>query len=487
MIFKIASVVIAALTISSCSEVLAQGCFDLIAGYQPRTDVSDYLAKDSIIRAFEEEYSDKRNPDQREREACDLLERGKIFWNSPDLDKGKYLRSIPTWGDGDGDGEKISPSVEEFRKYYNQKNFHIKWVEAALNRSNYISGPDGRGDALFGDGFCGDDNGCYPTTYFDGSGECTPGPDTTDFGPCVGVEKSIQGAVQNVFTFIEGMQLMERAIYEVEINNCIAQFDCMDAMKYWDASVAIFVGSEEGTNGNSPAIVNGQSLYWFNDKLNVNFCNGGPSQSLSDSSIACSFERTSNTNIKIMSFYSGGQQATYFGDTIKMRQFQRVIADKMAIPFVQGTLKHAWQMSDEYSYDSSNCGFSPRDKNLARAAVYGMGALPKVSACSKKGAKKIESEIKIGGKKAGKLAGNFENVRLGFECNYQCLGITCDEVNELFAGGIPLTKGGACKDKDVGAQKCPRSDPAIKKKCKIFTGNKGVKKMIRPENDWYIR
>jgi len=487
MIFKNACLVIAALTLSSNAGVAAKG-FDLIAGYQPRTDVSDYLAKDLIIRAFEEAYSDKGNPDQLEQEACELLEGGKAFWNSDSMEQGGYLRSIPTWGDGPG--ELISPSVQEFRKYYNEDDFHLRWVKAALNQKNYKSGATPAGDALFKKGFCNDDDGCYPTTY--PSETCTLGPDTTFFGPCVGVEKSIQGAVQNTFVFIEAMQLMERAIYEVEENFCAAQKGCMDAMKYWDASVAIFVGSEEGIDGTpfNPPENEGQTLYYQSDKFNHNFCTGGQSQFLEDSDVACWPDVTANANINIMSFYSGGQQATYFGDIVRMRQFQRVISDKMAIPFIQGVLKHAWYMSDENVDDSSNCGFSPRDKNIARAAVFGMGALPKVNACSKKGAEKIHTEIKIGGIKAGKKGVNYQNVRLGMECNYQCLGITCNEINELvvsYSEGTGRTQDGKCEDADVGAQKCPKKSQKVKKKCKMFTGSRGVDNTIRPESDWIIR
>jgi len=277
------------------------------------------------------------------------------------------------------------------------------WV-LPLNRTNYV-GAARNGNLDFRDGFCQEyEYGCSRVN-------CEKNYDTECRGPCVGFIKLIEGAVRKVSPLIEVMQLLEAAIYEMEEKGCIAQKACMDIMAYWDASIAIFVGSRDDL------------LHHQNNRLNEDFCTVGTKSS------SCERSDISNTNMKIMTLYSSEQQSTYFGDVNQMHRFQRILSDKMAIPFIQRTLKYSCRLGDENPPLKKTCYYSTRDKNVARVAVYAWGILPKVRACSKFGARALKKELKIERNVEGV---DFDKVRLVLQCNYRCLGITCHEINEYF-------------------------------------------------------
>merc|ERR1711904_418814 len=105
------------------------------------------------------------------------------------------------------------------------------------------------------------------------------------------------------------------------------------------------------------------------------------------------------------------------------------MGNKIAVPLIQGTFRYYYRLSD---------------KEFGEGGAFIFGVLPKLFSCSTRGHKKVEAQTKIGGGVAGVSAVNFEDVKLGFECNYRCLGIRCDEIGTLFDGGF-----GDPKDPDV--------------------------------------
>lgn len=450
-----ARMIIAVLAMS-CS---ARATFPMIAGYEPRTNITDYLEKDLIQKSFE--YI-------MESEECDAFDRGREFWeNTRDPNQGGYLHSIPTYGKNPG--ETISDEWREYIEYFDDIQFHIQWVQKAFQRGKTTYKPRGNADwkkAFGGKGNEGNDLGTGP--IFDGQ--------------CAAYEENVKKATSYVFNFIESMQLMQKAIDLVSSESpCVAQIDgCEDAIRLWDASVAIFVGSLEGTDGDNRSTGSyGKSLYALGDKRCKNYAVCGPNRDSADK------DQPASVNIAILAFYRAGSQATYAGDVALMKRYKRAISAKAAIPFIQGTLRYSWRRSLQ-GVPEFQPMFSTRDKDVAEGAAFALGAIPKLWACSSKASTYAEIETKIGG---STQEINFMNVKLAFECNYRCLGISCAEVGSFLERETsPLPGAAACDDRENGSSEdfvCNRPNYARILKCRRFTGKPGIEG--RSNRDYFLK
>jgi len=466
----------------------AQAQTGLIAGYQPRTDVDSYLERDLVQKEFETILGS---------ESCASFAAGKTWYQGSD---GDYLRSIPT---------NTSPQAPEYKEYVNwagnSKNFHKQWVTAALNK-----GAVAQGEMVA-------DFGLFPNDPFQS-------------GECVGFEESAKKATSYVFNFIETVQLMEQAIKSAK-NGCVdQQVDCDTALQFWDAAVAIFVGSLEGEKGRSQT--NGKTHYTLGNKRCRNFKNCGPNRDE-----GASKDRISPVNTQIMAYFAAGQQATFAGDWALMTDYKKKISAKMAVPWIQGTLRYAWRLSAEISRandkETSNtdpldkdtglevldpalpanpiappaadADYSVLDKEVAEGGTFALGSVPKLWACSKDAAAAVWSQLSPGQGVAGQAPVNYQLIKLAFECNYKCLMTTCDEVGSLYDGedkdGVAVSadsndtkdslvdiRNGAktCSDKlfgtdPKGLSKCTKPKKATKTKCKFLLGTPGIKKRNKPE------
>jgi len=467
----------------------AQAQTGLIAGYQPRTDVDSYLERDLVQKEFETILGS---------ESCASFAAGKTWYQGSD---GDYLRSIPT---------NTSPQAAEYKEYVNwagnSKNFHKQWVTAALNKGAVAQGE-----------MVADFGTAFPNDPFQS-------------GECVGFEESTKKATSYVFNFIETVQLMEQAIKSAK-NGCVdQQVDCDTALQFWDAAVAIFVGSLEGEKGRSQT--NGKTHYTLGNKRCRNFKNCGPNRDE-----GASKDRISPVNTQIMAYFAAGQQATFAGDWALMTDYKKKISAKMAVPWIQGTLRYAWRLSAEISRandkETSNtdpldkdtglevldpalpanpiappaadADYSVLDKEVAEGGAFALGSVPKLWACSKDAAAAVWSQLSPGQGVAGQAPVNYQLIKLAFECNYKCLMTTCDEVGSLYDGedkdGVAVSadsndtkdslvdiRNGAktCSDKlfgtdPKGLSKCTKPKKATKTKCKFLLGTPGIKKRNKPE------
>jgi len=467
----------------------AQAQTGLIAGYQPRTDVDSYLERDLVQKEFETILGS---------ESCASFAAGKTWYQGSD---GDYLRSIPT---------NTSPQAAEYKEYVNwagnSKNFHKQWVTAALNKGAVAQGE-----------MVADFGTAFPNDPFQS-------------GECVGFEESTKKATSYVFNFIETVQLMEQAIKSAK-NGCVdQQVDCDTALQFWDAAVAIFVGSLEGEKGRSQT--NGKTHYTLGNKRCRNFKNCGPNRDE-----GASKDRISPVNTQIMAYFAAGQQATFAGDWALMTDYKKKISAKMAVPWIQGTLRYAWRLSAEISRandkETSNtdpldkdtglevldpalpanpiappaadADYSVLDKEVAEGGAFALGSVPKLWACSKDAAAAVWSQLSPGQGVAGQAPVNYQLIKLAFECNYKCLMTTCDEVGSLYDGkrnsgpfgennsdkfkdnNVDIRNGAkTCNDVQFGTDakgltKCTKPKKAIKTKCEFLLGAPGIKKRNKPE------
>eukprot|EP00549_Striatella_unipunctata_P025991 CAMPEP_0118698388 /NCGR_PEP_ID=MMETSP0800-20121206/15166_1 /TAXON_ID=210618 ORGANISM="Striatella unipunctata, Strain CCMP2910" /NCGR_SAMPLE_ID=MMETSP0800 /ASSEMBLY_ACC=CAM_ASM_000638 /LENGTH=160 /DNA_ID=CAMNT_0006598189 /DNA_START=18 /DNA_END=500 /DNA_ORIENTATION=+ len=108
----------------------------------------------------------------------------------------------------------------------------------------------------------------------------------------------------------------------------------------------------------------------------------------------------------------------------------------MAIPLVQGTLRHAYIVEHLYA----------NEKSKAEAATFAATVLPIVHALSPIDAQIIHDNTKVG----SNTITNFQKVKEAFERNYKQMGITCKDVGGLWnVGTNDYYKGAApCSDEN---------------------------------------
>jgi hypothetical protein len=413
---------------ASANAQIPTPAFPQIAGYIAPTYATSFLERDLDQKALEDEVTGIGD------ETCESFDaRAQGLY-----DAGNWA-TIPTYRDSESD------SYNEYSKYYGKDDWVDIWGSKAIKktRTNYK-----RGNANFGDAF--------PNVV---------GGD----GGCVGFEEVLKKGLSYTAQVAESLQLGQQARDEAEGGCQYKRDGCESAIAAWDGAAAVYVGSLEGADGNNdPGGSYGKAPYALADKRCRNYRNCGPGLDEFTKDV------TSNINTKILSLFSAGSLAAWEGDYNQLDKIIRLISNKAAVPLIQGTFRYYWRLSDEEGVDT----FSVLDKEVGEGGAFIFGVLPKLWACSSRGVKKAEAQSKIGGGIAGISAVNFQDIKLAFECNYRCLGITCAEVGELYDSDTGPVKPGteACNDEDNGSDTtCAKPNKDTKTKCKLFTGKPGVK------------
>jgi hypothetical protein len=426
----------AVLFLGLAGSVAAQapaGDSSVIAGYLARSDATEYLEKDLIQKELEDLIGD---------ESCESFALFDDFYNNGN---GTYFSTIPTYGFGNG--EELASVTKEYTKYYGSDSFTDDYIQKIIqNKATKFK----KGNV---------DPRVFPNVVNEGS-------------ECIGREELVKKGLAYTSTLYQGFQLAQEAIH-LAVNGCRHQRGCEDAVEAWDGSVATYVGSLEGIDGNNDAGGDyGKAPYALADKRCRNYANCGPEHDLAVKN------ETSPINTQVLALYAAGSQATYVGDYVLMAYYLRLLSNKAAVPLIQGTLRYAYKLSGVDDATQTPPFFGDRsDKSAGELGAFAFGALPKVWACSTKGEKKIFEQTKIGGGVVGVDAVNFQNVKLGFQCNYKCLGITCKDVGALFDGdATPKPGAEACSDVDNGSENvCDKPKKSVKQACKNFTGKAGIK------------
>jgi len=485
------SLAIATLALASGA---AQAQTITVAGYQAKTATAiDYAEKDLIQKTLE---------DIMGNEECDTFDDGKAYYNGA----GSYLQTIPTYTG------TISAEYNEYIQWAGgEPNFHKIWVDGAFDKTIVA---EGEMTADFTNGTA------FPRDPF-GSGQC------------VGFEECVKKASSYVYGFIEVVQLMQAAIDSAEGGCNFQKNGCEDALEFWDGAAATYVGSIEGPQGSKATDSSGgrkygKALYALADKRCRNFVQCGPARNEGNNKF-----RTAPINTRILSYFSGGQMAATNGDYALMADYKKLISAKTVVPWIQGTLRYAWRLSSERaragnsttsSVDAVNKNgavitdpdlpdpasaivdteYSELDKEVGEAITFGLGAIPKLWACSTKAAKAVWPELAVGGGIAGDKPVNFQLVKTAFECNYKCLLTSCKEVGSLYDGkdkqgkvdsnknqsdkfidnNVDIRNGAkTCKDLDFGTDPkgystCKKTKKSIRNKgrCKSLIGSPGINK-----------
>jgi len=190
---------------------------------------------------------------------------------------------------------------------------------------------------------------------------------------------------------------MEDAILDCR-RDCLA---CNDAPVHaWDEAAAFYVGSLEKKEG-SPS---GKLLYRLAEKRckNFNTCGGGRSA----------------VNKYIMAKMEEGRNKLVNGKCGEVKEIRDRIIEAMSIPLIQGTLRYAYKIGK----------LGGGDKEKAEGVAFLGAVLPRLDNCNKMDAEILMKRMWIDGE-MGK--DGFEVVKEAFQRNYQCLGVTCDDIGGL--------------------------------------------------------
>jgi len=428
--------VLAIVVSSSLFDLSSAADFPRIAGYKPTTDVEEVLDQDLIQAKFQEILGD---------ESCSSVDAGLTYYEGD----GSLLKNLPTYKENKGAIWNL------YEQYYGSKDFCDEWVTKALKGGVFKF-----------------DNGKVDFSKFPGNLGDKDDPD----GECVGREECAKKATAYICGYINVFQYLEKAVVKIEEGEgCVEQKGgCTTASKAWDSAVAFFVGSAEGVDGNNTGGPGGggqygTQFYALGDKRCDDFRTCGATGDTADRSTP------SKANILMLGLFQQGASAIYAGDVTNARAIIKKINIQAAVPFIQGTLRYAYRLGQAK-------GNKPKDKEVAEGGTFLAGALPQLWKCDKKAAKIVFKELQIGSKKVNKGKTNFKKVLKAFECNYECLGITCAQIGVLFDGDefdaedpeAETTKPRFPQCTDPRTDVCAKLDDKTIKECKKYRSNKNT-------------
>ena len=223
----------------------------------------------------------------------------------------------------------------------------------------------------------------------------------------------------NIFMYV--IRELEDALDDCKIG-CMQCND--DPVHAWDEGVAFYTGSLEGQTGEG----SGNLLYALADKRCENYGTCGTH--------GIESQGTSKVNYDIFKEFAAGQFNLNIGNCEGARVNKEKIAELMAIPLIQGTLRYAYKVDI----------LSGQEKEKAEGAVFAAAVLPKLHACNKADATTVYDNMGVG---AGST--DFAKVKKAFERNYKCLGVTCADVGGLLNGEEYYEGASPCKDSSTSS------------------------------------
>merc|ERR1711977_667623 len=159
--------------------------------------------------------------------------------------------------------------------------------------------------------------------------------------------------------------------FEDAIDDCKAGcIDCNDdPVHAWDEGVAFYTGSLEGTDGKG----SGKMIYALADKRCKNFgtCTGSTHSSF--------------VNEALFKEFTKGKVALQQGKCADVAPIKKLIVELMSIPLVQGSLRYAYKVAK----------LQGGSKEFAEGAAFSAAILPRVHACDASAAKVISENMNM--------------------------------------------------------------------------------------------
>ena len=176
-----------------------------------------------------------------------------------------------------------------------------------------------------------------------------------------------------------------------------------EPVKAWDEGVAFYSGSlaQQADHGD------GYLLLSLANKRGLNF--------------GTHTDGMSWVNTEIFELFHKGAKHLADRDCRKAeKRADRIIA-LMQVPLIQGTLRYSHKLSEYGSVEQDDAEMI--EKHNGEGATFAAAVLPMLNKCSSKDADTVYKHMKV-----GKLRSDYPAVQKAFENNYDCLGITCEDI-----------------------------------------------------------
>jgi len=383
-------------------------------------------------------------PENNDLDFCQGLIDGLEYYEDEDGD-GEFLKNLPTYDAIKSDFWKL------YEAYYDDENYYNTWVTSALKGEKFKSG--------------------LSTQKWD-----------QDIGTCVARVEAAQKGTAYLSGTLEVFQYFEQTIQLMKgsCRDTIEPF-CTTALESWNNGAAYFVGSLEGANGLNGIKDSATGLSTYGYQI---YANGGkqcdayntcgptnesttlppsPTESPSATDMPEIIDNKgipAKLNIYIIELFSKGATAVQFGDIATVQQTIKEIESQITVGYIQGTLKYGYQLAKL----AEGADFA---KMLGEGVSLAAASIPQLWKCSKKAADFVQKEYKY---KNAYKTWEFpdDKIRLAFECNYECLGISCADIGSLYDGNTEALFN-ACKDTEV----CKKPTKKEKRECKKYTSGGG--------------
>mmetsp|Transcript_10285 Transcript_10285/g.20682 ORF Transcript_10285/g.20682 Transcript_10285/m.20682 type:complete len:409 (+) Transcript_10285:181-1407(+) len=239
-------------------------------------------------------------------------------------------------------------------------------------------------------------------------------------------EESAKKINQYTTALLEMYQLMEQAVQTIR-GGCISYANkdsggtsCQRAVEIWDEAAAV----QDGPN-------------YLGTKRCQNYLTCGWDYNNTDGSIAI-------TNQKVLNLFQVGQNAVRTGDIVGVKGIIKLIQSAQLVSYIQGVGRYAQKIAD----------FDPPcvmdfNKEYAEGMAFSTGMLPQLYQCDRSAALTVDKTFQL---KAGNCFPDVVSTKdftiedfLGvLRKNYQCLGVTCEDVGGLWDGEKYYAGAGPC-------------------------------------------
>jgi hypothetical protein len=196
----------------------------------------------------------------------------------------------------------------------------------------------------------------------------------------------------NIWMFVVG-----RMEFSIEACEQMA----VDTISYWDQAVAFYAGSLEGSDGSGT----GNLLYHLADELCPEFG-------------TCDENGTSKVNRDILDEFKAGQSKLTRSDCNGAEGSKNRIVALMSIPMIQGVFLYIVKSNKD-------------ERDQAAGFCFASAVLPLIYDCDKESVDAIYDPLSNPQSSAAKPAIALPLIKVALESNYECLGISCEDVGDV--------------------------------------------------------
>jgi len=228
-------------------------------------------------------------------------------------------------------------------------------------------------------------------------------------------EESAKKINQYTTALLQMYQLMEQAVQMVKdgcisyVNKDSGETSCEDAVNFWDMAAAV----QDGPN-------------YLGTKRCQNYLTCGWDHENEVEEVAT----IAIANQKVLNLFQVGQNAVRTGDIVGVKGIIKLIQSAQIVSYIQGVGRYAQKIAAK----EPPC-LKDFNKEYAEGMAFSTGMLPQLYMCDRSAAKTVDRTFQLvedncfPGSKNDFTIEAFLGV---LRKNYQCLGITCEDVGGLW-------------------------------------------------------